>query len=173
MSTHLPGFQSFFRFLHHSVLVKFATSSIRVNKGASSIWYLPITELLSAPKAQIHCELPGTWNLEKLHLEAKYLGRKDADARLKIKIINVNSSSRYIFTPTDKEMYLIQNLEKLHLEAKYLGRKDAEARLKIKIINVKYSFLFHKSALTDFIFICSWYSKETENKNEFFIPTSS
>ena len=38
-----------------------------------------------APKAQIHCELPGTWNLEKLHLELKYLGRKDADARLRHK----------------------------------------------------------------------------------------
>ena len=30
MSTHIPGFQSFFRFLHHFVLVKFCTSSIRV-----------------------------------------------------------------------------------------------------------------------------------------------
>ena len=31
MSTHLPGIQSFFRFLHHFVLAKLATSSIRVN----------------------------------------------------------------------------------------------------------------------------------------------
>ena len=31
MSTHLLGFQSFFRFLHHFVLAKLATSSIRVN----------------------------------------------------------------------------------------------------------------------------------------------
>ena len=33
MSTHLPGFQSFFRFLHHFVMTRFiATSSIiRVN----------------------------------------------------------------------------------------------------------------------------------------------
>ena len=31
MSTHLPGFQSFFRFLHNFVLVKLVTSSIRVN----------------------------------------------------------------------------------------------------------------------------------------------
>ena len=30
MSTHFPGFQSFFRFLHHFVLAKLATSSIRV-----------------------------------------------------------------------------------------------------------------------------------------------
>ena len=31
MSTHVPGFQTFFRFLHHFVLAKLATSSIRVN----------------------------------------------------------------------------------------------------------------------------------------------
>ena len=31
MSTHLPGFQSFFLFLHHFVLAKLATSSIWVN----------------------------------------------------------------------------------------------------------------------------------------------
>ena len=31
MSTHLQGFWSFFRFLHHFVLDKLATSSIRVN----------------------------------------------------------------------------------------------------------------------------------------------
>ena len=30
MSTHLPGFQSFFKFLHHFVLAKLATGSIRV-----------------------------------------------------------------------------------------------------------------------------------------------
>ena len=30
MSTHKPGFQSFFRFLHHFVLAKLVTSSIRV-----------------------------------------------------------------------------------------------------------------------------------------------
>ena len=35
-----------------------------------------------APKAHMHWEPPGTWNFEKLHLELKYLGRKDADARL-------------------------------------------------------------------------------------------
>ena len=32
MSTHLPGFQSIFRFLHHFVLAKLVTSSIRVIK---------------------------------------------------------------------------------------------------------------------------------------------
>ena len=31
MSTHVPGFQSFFRFLHNFVMFKLATSSIRVN----------------------------------------------------------------------------------------------------------------------------------------------
>ena len=30
MSTHLPGFQSFFSFFNHFVLAKLATSSIRV-----------------------------------------------------------------------------------------------------------------------------------------------
>ena len=32
MSTHLPGFQSFVRFLHHFVLAKLAISSIRVKE---------------------------------------------------------------------------------------------------------------------------------------------
>lgn len=40
---------------------------------------LPITELESAPKAQRHLAPPGTWNLEKLHVELKYFGRKLAD----------------------------------------------------------------------------------------------
>ena len=30
MRTHMPGFRSFFRFLHHFVMHKLATSSIRV-----------------------------------------------------------------------------------------------------------------------------------------------
>ena len=34
MSTHLPGFQSFVRFLHHFVLARLAISSIRVNIGS-------------------------------------------------------------------------------------------------------------------------------------------
>ena len=33
MSTHMPGFQSFFRFLYHFVSAKLATSSVRV-KGS-------------------------------------------------------------------------------------------------------------------------------------------
>lgn len=43
---------------------------------------LPITALGSVPKAQTQGDPEGTWNLEKLHLELKYLGRKLADARL-------------------------------------------------------------------------------------------
>lgn len=43
---------------------------------------LPITALGSVPKAQTQGDPDGTWNLEKLHLELKYLGRKLADARL-------------------------------------------------------------------------------------------
>ena len=31
MSTHLPGFRSFSRILHHFVLAKLATHSIKVN----------------------------------------------------------------------------------------------------------------------------------------------
>jgi hypothetical protein len=45
--------------------------------------YLPTTEFASEPNAHIHCDPPGTWNLEKLHFELKYLGRKLAEARLK------------------------------------------------------------------------------------------
>ena len=35
ISTHVPGFQSFITFLHHFVIAKLATSSIRVNQK----WY--------------------------------------------------------------------------------------------------------------------------------------
>ena len=38
MSTHVPGFQSFFSFLHHFVLAKLATSSIRVKMYISIKW---------------------------------------------------------------------------------------------------------------------------------------
>ena len=44
MSTHVPGFQSFFKFLHHFVLAKVATSSIRVN-----IWSLVEGVIVSIP----------------------------------------------------------------------------------------------------------------------------
>ena len=33
MSTHMPGFQSFFSFSYHFVIAKLAISSIRVNKA--------------------------------------------------------------------------------------------------------------------------------------------
>lgn len=42
----------------------------------------PMTALGSVPKAHTQGEPEGTWNLEKLHLELKYLGRKLAEARL-------------------------------------------------------------------------------------------
>lgn len=42
-----------------------------------------MTALGSVPKAQTQAEPDGTWNLEKLHLELKYLGRKLADAKLR------------------------------------------------------------------------------------------
>ena len=37
MSTHLQGFRSFFRFLHHFVLAKLASSSIRVSSPLLTI----------------------------------------------------------------------------------------------------------------------------------------
>ena len=44
---------------------------------------VPINVLFSFPNAQTQCGTPGTWNLEKLHLELKYFGRKlCAEARL-------------------------------------------------------------------------------------------
>lgn len=44
--------------------------------------HLPMTAFGSVPKAQMQGEPEGTWNLEKLHLELKYFGRKLADAKL-------------------------------------------------------------------------------------------
>lgn len=41
-----------------------------------------MTALGSVPKAHTQGEPEGTWNLEKLHLELKYLGRKLAEAKL-------------------------------------------------------------------------------------------
>lgn len=42
-----------------------------------------MTAFGSVPKAQTHGEPEGTWNLEKLHFELKYLGRKLAEAKLR------------------------------------------------------------------------------------------
>ena len=47
MSTHLNGFQSFFRFLHHFVLAKVATSSIRVKEILSLTYQYCSTKYLS------------------------------------------------------------------------------------------------------------------------------
>ena len=41
MSTHVPRFQSFFRFLHHFVQAKLATSSIRVKQVSANIYQVP------------------------------------------------------------------------------------------------------------------------------------
>ena len=51
MSTNLPGFQSFSGLLHHFVMTKFATSSIRV-KGKYNI-SLSITDLSEIKKSTI------------------------------------------------------------------------------------------------------------------------
>ncbi len=47
---------------------------IMITRGI--IDFLPMTEFLSAPKAQIQCDPLGTWNREKLHFELKYFGRR-------------------------------------------------------------------------------------------------
>lgn len=49
--------------------------------GASGL-NSPMTALGSVPNAHTQGEPEGTWNLEKLHLELKYLGRKLAEAKL-------------------------------------------------------------------------------------------
>lgn len=46
--------------------------------------HLPITELGSAPKAQIHLWLPGMSNLVNDHCDEKYLGRKLTDNLMNI-----------------------------------------------------------------------------------------
>ena len=49
MSTHLPGFQSFFLFLHHFILAKLANSCIRVKHD-----HLPIMSLLCGALYRAH-----------------------------------------------------------------------------------------------------------------------
>ena len=44
MSTHMPGFQTFFRFLHHFVLVKLVASSIRVKFNILKVAMLILTQ---------------------------------------------------------------------------------------------------------------------------------
>ena len=47
MSTHVPKFQSFLRFLHHFVLTKLATSSKRVNRTLSILFiFLSVVSFL-------------------------------------------------------------------------------------------------------------------------------
>lgn len=60
----------------------------------------PMTELFSRedgePKAHTHWDPPGTWNLEKLHLELKYLGKKEAEARLQQKIMIIMHNTSWL-----------------------------------------------------------------------------
>lgn len=58
------------------------TTADRLSLSPGRAAYLPMTAFGSVPKAQMHGEPEGTWNLEKLHLELKYFGRKLADAKL-------------------------------------------------------------------------------------------
>ena len=46
MSTHLPGFRSFFRFWHHFVMAKLATSSTRVKHCMAKLPMLRTTSIL-------------------------------------------------------------------------------------------------------------------------------
>lgn len=66
-----------------------ATTSISELIRRTEVWFWlsPMTALGSVPKAHTHGEPEGTWNLEKLHLELKYFGRKLADAKLQRKKI--------------------------------------------------------------------------------------
>ena len=43
MSTHMTGFQFSFRFLHHFVLVKLATSSLRVKELKNCVFFQEIS----------------------------------------------------------------------------------------------------------------------------------
>ena len=45
MSTHLPGFQSFSCILHHIVLAKLATSSIRVKQDMLVAYPYPVIDI--------------------------------------------------------------------------------------------------------------------------------
>ena len=60
MSTHMPGLQSFFRLLHHLVLAKLATSSIRANGGSctppQTLW---MSYVMRACVFPWHIQLPG------------------------------------------------------------------------------------------------------------------
>ena len=58
MSNHVPGLQSFFSFLHHFVLAKFATSSVRV-KRVIDRYYLWLLESKDALKQGILKEVCG------------------------------------------------------------------------------------------------------------------
>lgn len=66
----------------------------------------PITALGSVPKAHTQGEPEGTWNLEKLHLELKYLGRKLADARLQREGHRVRTGSQLHFLASTQTAFM-------------------------------------------------------------------
>lgn len=65
----------------------------------------PITALGSVPKAHTQGEPDGTWNLEKLHLELKYLGRKLADAKLRRQTTNAALDPRQNLTSAGRRKH--------------------------------------------------------------------
>lgn len=62
-----------------------------------------MTAFGSVPKAQMHGEPEGTWNLEKLHLELKYLGRKVAEAKLDCLFLLGSSAAKMWTVPWSLE----------------------------------------------------------------------
>ena len=62
MSTHLPGFQSFFLFLHNFILTKLATSRIRVNGMQMILKSQDRTEFCS--KVKVETELSSRVEIE-------------------------------------------------------------------------------------------------------------
>lgn len=73
-----------------------------------------MTALGSVPNAHTQGEPEGTWNLEKLHLELKYLGRKLAEAKLQ-------RGERAAGTDWSR------GLAHSKFKSKYLSREDSRA----------------------------------------------
>ena len=61
MSTHLPGFQSFFRFLHRLPLDELATSSIRVNPSNAKATFVQNTWMQRFWKPSKPCHVGTHW----------------------------------------------------------------------------------------------------------------
>ena len=72
MSTHMPGFQSFFSFLHHFVLAKLATTSVGVELPGTVI----LTKLLiclSWFSLRRPCSTDIRWAVERRHTDSALL----------------------------------------------------------------------------------------------------